>query len=121
MTELYIRCKGCKRKYLNKEENIKVDFGYNRLEERYKSCVKCRENSRKQTEQEITCDNCGCLRNKKSISIHKRRYYCKTFKLEEKPDFETWLKQQEYKTRPWEYKKMIDGEIDIKNYEYSTG
>ena len=39
----YIKCSRCKCKYINDNEHIKHDFGYNRLEERYKTCVKCRE------------------------------------------------------------------------------
>ena len=41
--EKYIKCSRCKCKYINDNEHIKHDFGYNRLEERYKTCVKCRE------------------------------------------------------------------------------
>ena len=32
----YIKCKGCKCKYINDEEHIKQDFGYNRLGEQLK-------------------------------------------------------------------------------------
>ena len=35
-------CSDCKSKYINDEEHIHNDFGYTRLEERYKTCVKCR-------------------------------------------------------------------------------
>jgi len=115
MTDEYVKCAVCKCKYLN-ENSINENFGFNRLNQKYKSCVKCRERSKKQTEEEITCINCGSLRNKKSISIHMRRYYCQTFNLKEKPDFETWLKNQNYDTLPWEYKKILDGEMDIKDY-----
>ena len=38
----YLKCSSCKCKYLNEEEHIKTDFGYNRLNERFKCCVKCR-------------------------------------------------------------------------------
>ena len=47
----YIKCSRCKCKYINDNEHIKHDFGYNRLEERYKTCVKCRE---KQYTRQIT-------------------------------------------------------------------
>ena len=43
----YIKCKGCKCKYINDEEHIKQDFGYDRLGEKNKSCVKCRNKSKK--------------------------------------------------------------------------
>ena len=38
----YILCSNCKCKYHNANGNIEVDFGYTRLGERYKTCVKCR-------------------------------------------------------------------------------
>ncbi len=40
--EQYIKCSGCKCKYINDDEHIKNDFGYNRLNVQYKCCVKCR-------------------------------------------------------------------------------
>ena len=38
----YIICSGCTCKYINDEEHISNDFGYTRLEMRYKTCVRCR-------------------------------------------------------------------------------
>ena len=38
----YIKCSKCKCKYHNDDNHIKADFGYNRLNERFKTCVKCR-------------------------------------------------------------------------------
>ena len=38
----YIKCSKCKCKYINDEEHIKQDFGYHRLNVRYKCCMKCR-------------------------------------------------------------------------------
>ena len=43
MTE-YIKCVRCNMKLINDDEHIKTDFGYNRLNERYRQCVKCRSN-----------------------------------------------------------------------------
>ena len=40
--EQYFKCSRCKMKYINDDEHIKTDFGYNRLNERYKTCSKCR-------------------------------------------------------------------------------
>ena len=40
----YIKCSRCKMKYLNSDENISKYFGYNRLNEIYKTCAKCRDN-----------------------------------------------------------------------------
>ena len=44
--DIYIKCSRCKCKYHDNEENIKTDFGYNRLGVRYKGCTKCREKGR---------------------------------------------------------------------------
>ncbi len=38
----YVKCSKCKCKYINDDEHIKNDFGYNRLNIRYKTCTKCR-------------------------------------------------------------------------------
>ena len=38
----YIKCSRCKCKYINDYDNIKTNFGYNRLNLRFKTCVKCR-------------------------------------------------------------------------------
>ena len=38
----YIKCKGCKCKYINDEEHVKHDFGYNILGETLKTCVNYR-------------------------------------------------------------------------------
>lgn len=42
----YINCSRCKMKYHNDDEHIKVDFGLNRLGERFKTCLNCREKKR---------------------------------------------------------------------------
>ena len=42
----YIVCSNCKCNYTNDEEHISTDFGYTRLEERYKTCKKCRAKSK---------------------------------------------------------------------------
>ena len=38
----YIKCSRCKCKYINDYDNIKTNFDYNRLNLRFKTCVKCR-------------------------------------------------------------------------------
>ena len=45
-TDKYIKCSKCRCKYINDDDHIKTDFGYNRLNERFKTCVTCRERSR---------------------------------------------------------------------------
>jgi hypothetical protein len=37
-----LKCSVCKCKYIDDDTHIIVNFGYNTLKERYKSCVKCR-------------------------------------------------------------------------------
>ena len=37
----YIKCSKCKCKYINDDEHIKSDFGFNRLNKIFKTCVKC--------------------------------------------------------------------------------
>ena len=45
ISEKYINCSACKCKYINDDAQIETDFGYNKLEERYKTCVKCGGNN----------------------------------------------------------------------------
>ena len=46
MDNKYIKCSRCVRKIINDDDHIKNDFGYNRLEERFKTCVQCRDKKR---------------------------------------------------------------------------
>ena len=39
----YIKCSRCRMIYYNNDNAIKQHFGYNRLDERFKTCVKCRQ------------------------------------------------------------------------------
>ena len=41
-SDKYIKCSRCKCKYINDDDSIKTDFGFNRLNVRFKTCVKCR-------------------------------------------------------------------------------
>jgi hypothetical protein len=42
----YIKCSKCKCKYINDDEHIKSDFGFNRLNKIFKTCVKCRSKNK---------------------------------------------------------------------------
>ena len=54
----YIKCSKCKCKYINNDKHIKTDFGYNRLDERFKTCVKCKtKTSKKNNLFDILSDN----------------------------------------------------------------
>ena len=69
----YIICSKCHMKYINDDEHIKHDFGYNRLNERYKNCMTCRTYNREQKanwraeikKQEETYGDYNPNRNKK--------------------------------------------------------
>ena len=78
----HIICSKCKCKYTNDEEHISTDFGYTRLEERYKTCVKCRARSKN--------------RNKKYYDNHKE-------KLKESSN----KYREEHKEKRNEYDKLI--------------
>ena len=62
--EQYIKCSRCKCKYINDDEHIKTDFGYTRLNERNKTCTKCR-------------DKCKAYRqdNAEDINCQRREYW----------------------------------------------
>ena len=105
----YINCSRCKMKYHNNNEHIKVDFGYNRLNERYMTCLTCRTNkreynkcwsrnnyhiyrdselertriykeARKEKEMEkTTCNVCGSIVSRRCMTIHLRTDKCKKF------------------------------------------
>ena len=46
-----IKCSVCKCKYVNDDEHIQADFGYNARNERYKTCIKCRTKKKERDEQ----------------------------------------------------------------------
>ena len=103
----YIICSKCKSKYINDEEHISNDFGYTRLEERYKTCVKCREKkikpskayyekhkdkikeyreehkdeikeySRNYNQLKVTCECCGKEVHKMHLARHRKTNKCK--------------------------------------------
>ena len=49
----YTHCSQCKCKYHNRYDDLKDDFGYSRLGERYKTCVKCRERRAKKRDKQL--------------------------------------------------------------------
>ncbi len=52
-TDKRIKCTNCKCKYINDDENIKKEFGFNGLNEKFKTCVKCRGSSQKAREKKL--------------------------------------------------------------------
>ena len=96
-SDKYIKCAMCKCKYINDDEHIKTDFGYNRLNERFKCCVKCRgrsyeySNSQKGIEarkrhyeskgrqynfEKVICGSCGASVCRNSLRNHERQKGC---------------------------------------------
>ena len=49
-TEQYIKCSKCRLKYKNNHIDIAHDFGYNRLNEQFKTCFICRNKQKKKRE-----------------------------------------------------------------------
>ena len=105
-----IKCSMCKCKYINDDEHVKVDFGYNRLNERFNTCVKCCDKMTaykhsdkgiewKQTK--VICENCGETATKRIIASHKRQYKCQTHHLNPKPCYKEWVLSQDYDTLLW--------------------
>ena len=64
-TSKYIKCSKCRCKYHNNDDNIKKDFGYNRLGEQFKCCVTCRARNREYTRTYYE-------KNKDAINADKR-------------------------------------------------
>ena len=93
----YIKCSKCRCKHINDDEHIKKDFGYNRLEQRFKTCVKCRDkgneykNSPKGIEaskryyeskgrqynfEKVVCGSCGASVCRNALRSHERQNGC---------------------------------------------
>ena len=65
----YIKCSKCRCKYINDDEHIKRYFGYNSLEEIFKTFVKCRNIS-----YEYSNSQKGVEARKKSYEKQGRTY-----------------------------------------------
>ena len=76
--KMYINCSRCKLKYLNNEDSIKENFGYNRLNEMYKTCVNCRkykqDNREKILEQKREYAKIHYQNNKEELLEKGKRY-----------------------------------------------
>ena len=123
----YIKCSKCRCKYINDDEHIKKDFGHNRLEERFKTCVKCRERSRiysKKYEQEHREEITERTRDYRQKYYQDNKEYYRTHqKLYQQKQLNTEVDENHkcctrcYKIQPLteygEYKDMvkIDGKL----------
>ena len=96
-------------------------FSLNRKGEHNKTCDGCLSKTReyqrtaeaksKRHEWDTltaVCDKCGNHVQKNVLSIHKRRWWCQTNGMSPKPEFETWLMEQDYETLLWEYKVLFN-------------
>ena len=61
-----IKCSTCKKRFLNNKEQVELHFGYNRLNERFKCCIRCRDYSKKRTK----------LQNKQADAALRGLQYC---------------------------------------------
>ena len=84
----YIKCSKCRCKYINDDDHIKTDFGHNRLNERYKTCVACRgrtqkynaEYREKQLAQPVDADHKCCSKCYQVKPITDYSEYKKNYK-----------------------------------------
>ncbi len=98
----YIQCSTCQCKHINDNDHIKKGLGYNRLEERYKTCIKCRERRKVYDElhhesiyrkrqtynmnnrdkinefnyEKIECESCGDKVCRNAMRRHEREKCC---------------------------------------------
>ena len=82
----YIKCSKCKCKYHNTDDSIKQYFGYNRLDERFKVCMKCRQyrmehqdNTNERASKLVACDKCGEYVRYNYLAKHKTTNKCINF------------------------------------------
>ena len=74
----YIKCSKCKCKYINDDENIEKEYGYNRLKIKFKTCVKCRnkaiangDNDHNRVRYHIPCEFCKYTISKYQMARHR--------------------------------------------------
>ena len=77
----YIKCSRCKCKYINDDDHVKTDFGYSRLNERYKTCVKCRERNNIQNQVYRENHKDEIKEREKQYKKDNREYYNELSKL----------------------------------------
>ena len=85
--EKYVYCGSCRVKYHNNEDSIKENFGYNRLNERFRSCIKCRKSRRGYYDNNreevlalrklwVDCEVCGSKVCRDGLPKHQRTNKC---------------------------------------------
>jgi hypothetical protein len=94
-------------------------FGINRKGEYNKTCINCLDKKAEYITTwncEIKCDHCGQRTTKNCKSIHKRKFWCQTSKMNPRPRFEEWLAEQDYDKLLWEYKQLLKDETSLREY-----
>ena len=94
-------------------------FGINRKGEPFKTCETCRNKRAEYVTAwncEIKCDHCGDRTTKSCKSIHKKKFWCQTSKMNPRPSFEEWLAEQDYDKLLWEYKQLLTDDKLLKEY-----
>lgn len=119
LNENVINCSRCHSKYKNTQESISKYFGYKRLGDRYKLCMKCRSNT-------DTKECCICLKrlNKNNIvSIKCNHKICKSCIVNIEDDLKCTLKcpicRREYHHVVDEYYPVILKVMFNYNKEYT--
>ena len=95
--EEYIKCSTCGCKYIDSYSHIKLDFGYDRLDNRYKTCKKCRDRRKNDKQgdckynkayslEKLKCDVCDCMVSRTNLSRHKQTNKCLTMESNKKED-----------------------------------
>ena len=95
-------------------------FAINRKCEYNKTCVNCLDKAKTYKAEEIERERCGEIRRRGNISIHKRQYFYMTYHMENKPEFESWLLEQDYDKLFWEYKELSKEILDRKRNNDDT-
>ena len=112
-TDKYIKCSKCRCKYINSDDSIKKDFGYNRLNERYKTCVICRDKQKMKREKNKIFNNDKEITDENYEEIDKelRSKYKNEFKIKSTDNNIGFFTEDEQINR---YAKMLFSGISIK-------
>ena len=134
----YIKCSRCHMKFINDDEHIKTDFGYNRLNIRYKQCVRCRTTSREHAKkyyeankdklinkameynkvyqsENVECNVCGKTITRKTMFKHRDSPSCKAIANVCKYYTEIWGEKHKddiYSLGKTKLKEIMHGEFD---------
>ena len=83
----YIKCSKCGCKYIDLYNHIKLDLGYDRLDNRCKTCKKCRDRRKNDKQgdcksnkayslEKVQCELCQSIVSKAHMARHKHTNKC---------------------------------------------